>query len=64
MTRRLRFVLLLAIFIGGYASLSLELIVLRQLSGFVGRRQLPLRWLSASFWPSCPGATGAAPNFL
>ena len=36
MTRRLRFVLLLAIFIGGYASLSLELIVLRQLSGFVG----------------------------
>ena len=36
MTRRLRFVLLLAICIGGYASLSLELIVLRQLSGFVG----------------------------
>ena len=36
MTRRIRFILLLAIFIGGYASLSLELIVLRQLSGFVG----------------------------
>lgn len=36
MTNRLRFMLLLAIFIGGYASLSLELIVLRQLSGFVG----------------------------
>lgn len=36
MTARIRFVLLLAIFIGGFASLSLELIVLRQLSGFVG----------------------------
>lgn len=36
MTRRIRLILLLAIFIGGYASLSLELIVLRQLSGFVG----------------------------
>lgn len=36
MTARIRIVLLLAIFIGGFASLSLELIVLRQLSGFVG----------------------------
>lgn len=36
MTKRVRFILLLAIFIGGFASLSMELIVLRQLSGFVG----------------------------
>lgn len=36
MTNKIKFVLLAAIFIGGYASLSLELIVLRQLSGFVG----------------------------
>lgn len=36
MTNKIKFILLAAIFIGGYASLSLELIVLRQLSGFVG----------------------------
>lgn len=36
MTRRLKFILLAAIFIGGFASLSLELIVMRQLSSFVG----------------------------
>lgn len=64
MTRRLRFVLLLAIFIGGYASLSLELIVLRQLSGFVGSTAITVSVVIGIFWPSCPGATGAAPNFL
>lgn len=36
MTARIKFVLLAAVFIGGFSSLSLELIVLRQLSGFVG----------------------------
>lgn len=36
MNRRLKTVLLLAIFIGGFSSLSLELIVIRQLSSFVG----------------------------
>lgn len=36
MTRRLKLILLAAVFIGGFASLSLELIVLRQLSSFVG----------------------------
>ena len=36
MDRRLKTVLLLAIFIGGFSSLSLELIVIRQLSSFVG----------------------------
>ena len=36
MNSRLKFILLTAIFIGGFASLSLELIVMRQLSGFVG----------------------------
>ena len=36
MPRRLKLILLAAVFIGGFASLSLELIVLRQLSSFVG----------------------------
>ena len=36
MNSRLKFILLTAIFIGGFASLSLELIVMRQLSSFVG----------------------------
>lgn len=36
MTKRLKYTLLAAIFIGGFASLSLELIVMRQLSSFVG----------------------------
>ena len=36
MNSRLKFILLIAIFIGGFASLSLELIVMRQLSSFVG----------------------------
>ena len=58
MTRRIRFILLLAIFIGGYASLSLELIVLRQLSGFVGSTAITtsivigifLAFMSLGYW--------------
>ena len=36
MSKKIRRILLWAIFIGGFSSLSLELIVMRQLSGFVG----------------------------
>ena len=36
MTNRIKHILLAAIFIGGFSSMSLELIVMRQLSGFVG----------------------------
>lgn len=36
MTNKIKYILLLAIFIGGFSSLSLELVVMRQLSGFVG----------------------------
>ncbi len=36
MTKRLKYILFAAVFAGGYASLSLELVVMRQLSGFVG----------------------------
>lgn len=36
MSNRIRKILLLAIFIGGFSSLSMELVVMRQLSGFVG----------------------------
>lgn len=36
MTARLKFIILSAIFIGGFASLAAELVVMRQLSSFVG----------------------------
>lgn len=36
MTKKIKHILLLAIFIGGFSSLSMELVVMRQLSGFVG----------------------------
>lgn len=36
MSGRIRFILLAAIFLGGFSSMSLELIAMRQLSGFVG----------------------------
>ena len=41
--------ILLAIFIGGYASLSLELIVLRQLSSFVGTTTITVSIVMGSF---------------
>ncbi len=41
--------LLVAIFIGGYASLSLELIVLRQLSSFVGTTTITVSIIMGSF---------------
>ena len=36
MTQKIKYVLLAAIFLGGFSSMSLELIAMRQLSGFVG----------------------------
>lgn len=36
MSIKLKYILFAAVFIGGFASLSLELVVMRQLSGFVG----------------------------
>ena len=36
MNRKLKYILFAAVFAGGYCSLSLELAVMRQLSGFVG----------------------------
>ena len=42
-------ILLLAVFIGGYSSLSLELIVLRQLSSFVGTTTITVSIVMGSF---------------
>ncbi len=42
-------ILLLAVFIGGYSSLSLELIVLRQLSSFVGSTTITVSIVMGSF---------------
>ena len=42
-------VLLLAVFVGGYSSLSLELIVLRQLSSFVGTTTITVSIVMGSF---------------
>ncbi len=47
--KRAVFMLLLAIFVGGYASLSLELIVLRQLSGFVGTTTITVSIVMGAF---------------
>ena len=41
--------LLLAVFVGGYSSLSLELIVLRQLSSFVGSTTITVSIVMGSF---------------
>lgn len=49
LNRKTVVMLLLAIFIGGYSSLSLELIVLRQLSSFVGTTTITVSVVMGSF---------------
>ncbi len=48
-TKKIIILLMLAIFVGGYASLSLELIVLRQLSSFVGTTTITVSIVMGTF---------------